>query len=185
MLSDLGGGVASVLDIQSLFFFIKENWICVMTRYHAEPNIILLIRNVSSDSEVRQWSHPLMIPLHCLWVKLNYRTRGQFEDGVTCFFLFLFRSFTCTVSLGEIQTIQTGRKFASSKCMQTFNMRPAVNSNCFEVSLQFIVSSLNVFKWILVKWLLLRVEFHFDHFDGTKIWIFHVDSKCLQSNRVA
>ena len=33
MLSDVGGvgGVASVLDVQSLFFFIKENRICAMT----------------------------------------------------------------------------------------------------------------------------------------------------------
>ena len=35
MLSDLGGGgLASALDVQS--FFIKENWICAMTRNHAE-----------------------------------------------------------------------------------------------------------------------------------------------------
>ena len=40
MLLDVGGGgLASVLDVQSLFFFIKENWICVMTRHHAESNI--------------------------------------------------------------------------------------------------------------------------------------------------
>ena len=32
------GGLTSVLDVQS-FFFIKENWICAMTRHHAEPNI--------------------------------------------------------------------------------------------------------------------------------------------------
>ena len=57
MLSDLGGwrGLASVLDVQSLFFYIKENWICAMTRYHAKPNInILLSRNLPFDSDVRQ-----------------------------------------------------------------------------------------------------------------------------------
>ena len=37
MLLDVGGeGVASVLDFQSLIFFIKENWIFAMTRHHAE-----------------------------------------------------------------------------------------------------------------------------------------------------
>ena len=30
--------VASVLDVH--FFFIKENWICVMTRHHSESNNI-------------------------------------------------------------------------------------------------------------------------------------------------
>ena len=39
MLSDVGG-LASVLDVQSLFFFVKENWIWAMTRHHA-INIIL------------------------------------------------------------------------------------------------------------------------------------------------
>ena len=35
MLSDFGGGgLASALDVQSIF--IKENWICAMTRNHAE-----------------------------------------------------------------------------------------------------------------------------------------------------
>ena len=37
------------------FFFIKENWICAMTRYHAESNInIILTRNLPIDSGVRQ-----------------------------------------------------------------------------------------------------------------------------------
>ena len=68
MLFDIGGGggIASVLDIQSLFFFVKENWICAMNRHHAESNNILLTRNLSIDSGVRQQSHPIMMPLHCL-----------------------------------------------------------------------------------------------------------------------
>ena len=50
-----GAGVASVLDVQSLIFFIKENWICAITRHHAESNIsILLTRNLPIDSGVRQ-----------------------------------------------------------------------------------------------------------------------------------
>ena len=66
-------------------FLIKGNWIWAMTRHHAEPNNRLLARNLPFDLDVRQWSHPLMIPFHCLWVKLNKRTRGQFEYGVTWF----------------------------------------------------------------------------------------------------
>ena len=85
MLSDIGcWGLASVLDAQS-FFLIKGSWILAMPRHHA--NNILLTRNLHSDSDVRQLSHPLMILLHCLWAKSNYRTRGQFECDVT---LFLF-----------------------------------------------------------------------------------------------
>ena len=38
----MGGrsGAASVLDVQPLFLFIKQNWICVMTRIHAELTLI-------------------------------------------------------------------------------------------------------------------------------------------------
>ena len=101
MLLDVGGfEIASVLDVQSLFFFIKENWLCTINRYHDEPNInILLTRNLS-DSYIRQWSHPLVIPLQFLWTKLNKRTRGQFECDMTLF-CFCFDLFLCTVSFGE------------------------------------------------------------------------------------
>ena len=62
MLSDVGGGgrgggglgLASVLDKESFFFSIKENWICTLTRHHAAPNNILLRRNLSFDSDFRQ-----------------------------------------------------------------------------------------------------------------------------------
>ena len=74
--------LASVLDVQS-FFFIKENWICAMTRHHA--NNVLLTGNLPFYSDVRQSSHPLMIPLHYLRAKSNNRTRGQFEYDVTFF----------------------------------------------------------------------------------------------------
>ena len=43
MLSDVGGGgwgLASVLDVQS-FFFIKEDWICAMSK-HTEPKINII-----------------------------------------------------------------------------------------------------------------------------------------------
>ena len=68
------------------FVFVKENWIYAMTRHHAESNIdILLTRNLPFDSGVRQWSHPLMMPLRCLCAKSSNRTRGQFEHDVTWF----------------------------------------------------------------------------------------------------
>ena len=56
MLSDVEEvEVASVLDVQSSCFFITENWICAMSRHHAESNInILLTGNLSFDSDFRQ-----------------------------------------------------------------------------------------------------------------------------------
>ena len=56
------------------------------TRHHTEPNVnILLARNIFFDPDVRQWSHPSMIPMHCLWAKANNRTCGQFECDMTWF----------------------------------------------------------------------------------------------------
>ena len=100
MLSDLGGeGVSECYGRPIFTFFIKE--ICVLTRHHASN--ILLARNLPFDSDVRQWSHPLMILLHCLWTKSNNRTRRQFECEVTLFFFVFvfvwFRLFNCTVRL--------------------------------------------------------------------------------------
>ena len=66
---------------------MKENWIYAKTRHHSEPNInILLTSNFSFDSNFRQWSHLLMIPLQCLWGSNNGK-RGQFECEVTWFYL--------------------------------------------------------------------------------------------------
>ena len=43
MLSDVWGwGVSECSGRPIFFFFIKENWICAMTRHHAEPNINLV-----------------------------------------------------------------------------------------------------------------------------------------------
>ena len=56
---------------------------------HAVSNInMLLTRNFPFDSDDRQWSHFLMLPLDCLWAKSNDRTRDQFECDVTFFFCF-------------------------------------------------------------------------------------------------
>ena len=55
MLSDVGGwGVSGVFWTFNLYFFIKENWICAITRYHDEPNNILVTRNIPFESDVRQ-----------------------------------------------------------------------------------------------------------------------------------
>ena len=40
MLSDVGGG-GSKCSGRPIFFFLKENWICAITRHHAEPTIAL------------------------------------------------------------------------------------------------------------------------------------------------
>ena len=53
-------------------FFMKENRICAKTRHYAEPNNnILLTRNLPFYSDVKQGSHPFLIPLHFLWAKSN------------------------------------------------------------------------------------------------------------------
>ena len=52
-------------------------------------NMNILWQEIFFNSDVRQWSHPLMIPLHCLWAKSSNRTSGQFECDVT-FFCFAF-----------------------------------------------------------------------------------------------
>ena len=85
-------GVSQCSGCPIFFFFLKENWILAMTRHYA--NNILLARNLHFDSDVSQWSHRLMILLHCLWAKSNYRTCGLFECDVTLF-LFWFCPFTC------------------------------------------------------------------------------------------
>ena len=75
----------------SNLFFIIENWICAMTRHHAEANInILLTRNLPLDSYDRKQSHPL----HCFWAKSNIRMHGQFECDIT-WFCFCF-DFVCS-----------------------------------------------------------------------------------------
>ena len=95
------------------FFFITEYWICAMTRHYSEPNInILLTRNLPFGSDVRQWSQPLMIPLHFLWAKSNNRTHGQFECDVTwfCFCFDFVRSHVrcgcCSIVCLRFQVVQ-------------------------------------------------------------------------------
>ena len=55
MLSGVGEkGVSECSGRPVFIFFIKESWICAMTRHHAEPNNILLTRNLPFDSDVKQ-----------------------------------------------------------------------------------------------------------------------------------
>ena len=44
-----------------------------------------MARNLPFDSDVRQWNHPLMIPLHWWWAESNNRARSHFECDVTWF----------------------------------------------------------------------------------------------------
>ena len=85
-LLDVGGWRVSKCSGRPVFiFFIKENWICAMTRHHAEPNNILLTRNLSFDPDVRQCSHRLMIPMHFLWAKFeNGRQIDNFRGRNMC-----------------------------------------------------------------------------------------------------
>ena len=65
-----------------------------LTSAYGKPNInMLLRRNLPIDSGVGQWSHSLMIQLHCLWAKSNDRMPGQFECDVTwfCFYFEFIR----------------------------------------------------------------------------------------------
>ena len=108
-----GGRVRECYGRPIFIFFIKENWICAMTRHQAEPNInILLTRNLPFDSDFRQWSHPSMIPLHCLWAKSNNSTRGQFECDATwfCFCFDFVRSYArcgcCSIVCLRFQFVQ-------------------------------------------------------------------------------
>ena len=53
MLSNVGGvGISDCSGRPIFIFFIKENWICAMTRHHG--NNILLARNLLFDSDMRQ-----------------------------------------------------------------------------------------------------------------------------------
>ena len=90
MLSDVGEwGLRKCSGRPIFIFFIKENWICAMTRHCAEPKNTLSTKNLPFDSYFREWSHSLMILLHCLWARSINRMRGQFKYEVT-WFLFCF-----------------------------------------------------------------------------------------------
>ena len=109
MLSEVGGGgLASVLDVQSWFLLLKKIgfalWsdIMLIIYYWQEIFLLTLTFSFDSDSEsfsdVTHWSHLLMIALHYLWTKSNNRTRDHFECDVTFFGLFVwFRCRCCSI----------------------------------------------------------------------------------------
>ena len=106
-------GISECSELPIFIFCIKENWICVMTSHHSEPNInLLMTRNLPFDSDVRQWNHLLIILLHCLWAKSNNRTRGQFEYNMTwfCFCFDFVRSHArrgcCYINCLHVQVVQ-------------------------------------------------------------------------------
>ena len=83
MLSDLGGGGEGVFRTCTRFLLLLLLKIVGLAPW---SNIMLSqTRNLSIDSVVRHWSHPVIIPLHCLYSKLNNRTRSKFEYDVTWF----------------------------------------------------------------------------------------------------
>ena len=78
-----------------IFLFIKENWICTMTRHLAEPDINkLLTRNLLFDSDVRQWNC-------CILCGLNRTIERVVNLNAKWlrFVLLWIRSFKCTVRL--------------------------------------------------------------------------------------
>ena len=48
-----GEGVSECSGFPIFIFFIKENWICAMTRHHVESNNTLMTRNFI-DFDIRQ-----------------------------------------------------------------------------------------------------------------------------------
>ena len=115
-------GVSRVLDVQSLFFLLKKNG------FAPWADIMLLTRNLSFDSGVRQWSFPLMIPLHCFWAKSNNRKRDKCERDVLSFvFCFVFvrshaRCGCCSIVCLRFQVIQI-KKFDCKMSTKDVNNR--------------------------------------------------------------
>ena len=61
------------------------------------PYLSIITGDTRRDTHMTSSNHPLMIPLHRLWVKSNNRTRGQFECDVT-WICFCF-DFVCSYAL--------------------------------------------------------------------------------------
>ena len=120
-----------------ILFFIKENWICAMIRHLAKQNInILLTGNLPFDSDVRQWNHPFMRPLHFLWAKSNIRTRSRFICDVTWFY-FCFDFVPSHARCG---------------CCAIVSLR-----------FQFVQKKKHVPKWVLKIWIIINKR-HFKIF---------------------
>ena len=114
MLSDVGRWGVIECSGCPIFIFLLQKivfapWPDIML---AQTLIYYWQENHPFDSDVRQWSQPLMIPLHCLWAKSNNRTHGQFECDVTWFcFCFDFvrsnvRCGCCSIVCLRFQVVQ-------------------------------------------------------------------------------
>ena len=93
MLSDVGEWGVNECSRRPVFIFIIKK-----IGFGPWPDIMLIIYYWQEiflfDSDLRPWSHPLIIPLHCLWAKSSNRMHGQFECDMTLF-LFWLCSFIC------------------------------------------------------------------------------------------
>ena len=91
MLSNLGEWGFSEYSGCPIFIYLFFFFIFLQDLCHDQASCwakfinIILTRNFPFDSDIRQRSHPLMIPLDCLWAKSNNRRCGQFECNVTWF----------------------------------------------------------------------------------------------------
>ena len=90
MLLDVGGWGISEYSGRPIFVFLSkkigfEPWLDNMLRIYYWQEIFLLPLTSYSEAIIK-----IMIPLHCLCAKSNYRASGQFECDMTLFLLFMF-----------------------------------------------------------------------------------------------
>ena len=154
-------GLASVLEVQSLFFLLKKigyapwpNIILSQTLTHLFPilpfqvverecignklfNILLtgiFLLTLESDSE--EWSYRLMAPL-TLWAKWSNRTYGQFECDMTWFCFDFVCSYAwcgcCCIVCWRVGTI-----FMDFICVSSLKHATRKSVNHFNPALHFI-----------------------------------------------
>ena len=141
-----GWGVSKYSGRPIFIFLIKKNWICAMTRNQAGPNInILLTRNLPFDSDVRQWSHLLTIPLHCL-------TRGQFEFDMLGFaFVLIAFVLRCCSIISKKVSIFCHQNHFTSILHKTFNnccIKLRLNTKKLKLKLK----NMNLKITLLISW---------------------------------
>ena len=102
-------------------------------RHHTEPNIhILFTINLPFDSDIRRWSHPLMIALHCLWAKSNNITCGRFQCDVTLFW-FCFDFFRSHSRCGCCSIVSL--RFQVEEIKQVYCKMSNKNSNNYKYNI--------------------------------------------------
>ena len=139
LLDERRWGLASILDVQSLFFLLRKNGFAPWPGIMLSQTLIDYWQEIFLLTDVRTWTHPSMIPLHCLWAKSNNTTRGQFECDVTwfcfCFgfvahmhVLLLFHSlFTCLSCASKADSCKMRTKIwiiIDKKDLITYNSHP-------------------------------------------------------------